>query len=80
MAILCFLANVRQRNIACGVVHIIILLLNLLLLLLLLLLLFLIIINDSFINQFLKMHYNMSKECVKSPVLLQNIIIIITIF
>ena len=78
MAILCFLANVRQRNIACGVVHIIILLLNLLLLLLLLF--FLIIINDNLINQFLKMHYNMSKECVKSSVLLQNIIIIITIF
>ena len=32
--------------------------------------------NDNFINQFLKMHYNMSKKCVKSSVLLQNIIII----
>ena len=31
--------------------------------------------NDNFFNQFLKMHYNMSKKCVKSSVLLQNIII-----
>ena len=29
-----------------------------------------------FINQFLKMHYKMSKKCVKSSVLLQNIIVI----
>ena len=35
-----------------------------------------IIINHNFSNQFLKMHYNMSKKCVKSSVLLQNIIII----
>ena len=33
--------------------------------------------NDNFINQFLKMHYNMSKKCVKISVLLQNIIMII---
>ena len=36
--------------------------------------------NDNFINEFLKIHFNMSKKCsiyLKSPVLLQNIIIII---
>ena len=36
--------------------------------------------NNNFINQFLKMHYNMSKKCVKSSVLLQNIIMIMIIF
>ena len=30
--------------------------------------------NNNFINHFLKMHYNMFKKCVKSSVLLQNII------
>ena len=28
--------------------------------------------NDNFINQFLKMHYNMFEKCVKSSVLQQN--------
>ena len=32
---------------------------------------------DSFINHFLKMYYNLSKKCVKSSVLQQNIIIFI---
>ena len=32
--------------------------------------------NNNFIYQFLKRHYNMSKKCVKSSVLLQNIVII----
>ena len=34
--------------------------------------------NNNFINQFLKIHFNMSKKCsiyLKSSVLLQNIII-----
>ena len=38
--------------------------------------------NDNFINQFLKIHFNMSKKCsiyIKSSVLLQNIMIIIII-
>ena len=28
--------------------------------------------NDNFINQFLKMHYNVSEKCVKRSVLQQN--------
>ena len=36
--------------------------------------------DDNFINQFLKMHYNMFKKCVKSSVLLQNIMMIIIVF
>ena len=38
--------------------------------------------NDNFINQFLKIHFNMSKKCsiyLKCSVLQQNVIIIITI-
>ena len=33
---------------------------------------FFIIINNNFINQFLKLHYNMFKKCLKSSVLLQT--------